>query len=149
MSSGFPPASACASFSCPWHAREHHCSLDVVSSVTQASHAGVLRAGAGNQSTAAAIAGAEDGTEPIFQDSHVASEFGYVFDKAEGIAPLTSYIAVLHFAGAWHTSRAHLPLQLQQHCSAALQLFLHALEASWRGIHCHTFGHDSAIPVKL
>lgn len=35
----------------------------------------------------------------LTQDSRVASEFGYILGRADGLAPLTSYIAVLHFAG--------------------------------------------------
>ena len=56
-------------------------------------------AGAGSQSSNAAIIGAEDGADAIYQDSHTAPEFGYIFGRSDGLAPSTDYIAVLHFAG--------------------------------------------------
>ncbi len=58
-----------------------------------------MSSGEGRLAATAAIEGAEDGADAIYQDSHAAPEFGYIFGKSDGLAPSTDYVAVLHFAG--------------------------------------------------
>ncbi|BDA51169.1 probable receptor-like protein kinase At1g30570 at N-terminal half [Coccomyxa sp. Obi] len=85
--------------------------------------------GGDEEATTASIVGADDGTDAIYQDSRAASEFGYIFGRADGLAPLTSYIAVLHFAELSATAVGERVFNVEANTQLALSNFDTFLEA--------------------
>ncbi|KAK9902860.1 hypothetical protein WJX75_008891 [Coccomyxa subellipsoidea] len=96
--------------------------------------------GAGSLSSSAAIVGAEDGADAIYQDSHMAPEFGYIFGRSDGLAPSTDYIAVLHFAELGATAVGQRVFDVDANSQAALldfDIFQEAGEQRFTGVRRH------------